>query len=192
MAEDLSESNRRHGLLGVAQAWLPVLTVVVGALWGLYTYLDHAREAAAAVRETEKNLATEHAIQSGRESRTRLIEAQKPFLDKQLVLYFETAQVVGRLLTEDMSTPEWDRDKIRFEELYWSELAMVEHTEVASAMVNFRPVLVTVKVKRGQLLTEPDATTAALGVARALRKGIEESWGDAADTQNKIVAPYEK
>jgi hypothetical protein len=184
-----SKPNHPHGLLGLAQAWLPVLTVVVGALWALYTYLDHAKQAATAASEAERNLATEHAIQSERESRTRLIEAQKPFLDKQLALYFETAQVVGRLVTEGDGL-EWGKDRARFEELYWSELAMVEHAEVASAMVEFRQVLEQLHgsppPNRGDLLR------VALGVAHSLRKGVEESWGNATDTQNKIVAPYDK
>ena len=48
---------------------LPVLVAVIGGLWGLYTYIDHAKEA------REKELLT------------RRLEAQKPFLDKQLALY---------------------------------------------------------------------------------------------------------
>src|SRR5271165_886051 len=134
MGDDPSKLTYSHGLLGLAQAWLPVLTVVGGALWGLFTYLDHAKEAAKTLAESEQNQAIERKDQSERESRTRLIEAQKPFLDKQLALYLETSQVVGRLVAEDMYWQEWSRDLERFEELYWSELTMVEHTEVASAM----------------------------------------------------------
>lgn len=199
MAEYASEPNNAHRLLSLAQALIPVLTVVGGALWGLYTYLDHAKEAAAEVSRTEKNIAAERAVQSERESRTRLIEAQKPFLDKQLALYFETAQVVGRLVTADITTSDWEKDRSRFEELYWSELAMVEHTEVASAMIAFRNELLPIALKRSQLLPSDTRTkidkqnvlVAALGVAHALRKGIEESWGNTTD-KNKIVAPYEK
>ena len=45
------QAIRVQSLLNIIQAWLPVLTVVGGALWALYTYLDHQtevqREAAA-------------------------------------------------------------------------------------------------------------------------------------------------
>jgi hypothetical protein len=179
-------SNQTNGVLALAQAWLPVLTVVGGALWALYTYLDHAKEAAKTLALSEKNLAIERNAQSERESRTRLIEAQKPFLDKQLNLYFETSQVVGRLVTEDLSSSNWTKDRARFEELYWSELTMVEHAEVASAMVEFRSVL------RSNPINMDTLRTSALTLAHALRRGIEESWGNSAVTTNRIVAPYEK
>ena len=121
MVDDPSKLTYSHGLLGLAQAWLPVLTVVGGALWGLFTYLDHAKEAAKTQAASEQNLAIERKSQSEQESRTRLIEVQKPFLDKQLALYLEASQVVGRLVAKDLydptNSPEdvWkvDLDKIR-------------------------------------------------------------------------------
>jgi hypothetical protein len=56
MVDDPSKLTYSHGLLGLAQAWLPVLTVVGGALWGLFTYLDHAKEAAKTQAASEQNL----------------------------------------------------------------------------------------------------------------------------------------
>jgi hypothetical protein len=140
-----------HGILSLAQAWLPILTVVGGALWGHFTYLDQAKEAAKIQAASEQKLADERKSQSERDSRTRLIEAQKAFLDKQLALYVETSQVVGRLVAEDAVGQDpfhlWKMDLERFEELYWSELTMVEHSEVASAMVEFRAALQPVAEK---------------------------------------------
>jgi hypothetical protein len=218
MVDDPSKLTYSHGLLGLAQAWLPVLTVVGGALWGLFTYLDHAKEAAKTQAASEQNLAIERKSQSEQESRTRLIEVQKPFLDKQLALYLEASQVVGRLVAKDLYDPTnppedvWKVDLDRFEELYWSELTMVEHTEVATAMVGFRTTLQPVLEKRSKIMTEPRQTLdernkmneeintidrnglrdSALVLAHALRRGIEESWGNSAGSTNTIVAPYQK
>jgi len=199
VANGSSEPGNRPGLLSLAQAWLPVLTVVGGALWGLFTYIDHAKQAAVAQAESDKKLAVDRANQSLRESRTRLIEAQKPFLDRQLALYFETAKIVGRLVTEDVGSPGWADDETRFNELYWSELTMVEHAEVAAAMVGFRTALSPVSKKRPELLANASVVidrdplrNAALGVAHALRKGVEQSWGNGADGVNTIVAPFDK
>lgn len=47
------------------QVWLPVVTLVGGALSGLHVYLDQQKQ----------------------EAMTRRIEARKPFLEKQLSLY---------------------------------------------------------------------------------------------------------
>jgi hypothetical protein len=159
MVDDPSKLTYSHGLLGLAQAYLPVLTVVGGALWGLFTYLDHAKEAAKTLAASEQNLTIERRNQSERESRTRLIEAQKQFLDKQLDLYLETSKVVGRLVSEDLNFNNWESDRLRFEELYWSELTMVEHTEVASAMVEFRTALQPIIEKRSKLYSAPQQTT---------------------------------
>jgi hypothetical protein len=215
MGDEPTKLTYGHGFLSLAQAWLPVLTVVGGAMWGLYTYLSNAQEAAKTLAASEQNQAVERKIQSERESRTRLIEAQKPFLDKQLGLYLETAQVVGRLVAEpilfgtDKGLSDWEKDRIRFEELYWSELTMVEHTEVASAMVEFRTALLSVAENRWKVamslpsdkleeideklaeINRNELSSSALGLAHALRQGIEESWGNSADS-NTIVAPYQK
>jgi hypothetical protein len=212
MVDDPSKLTYSHGLLGLAQAYLPVLTVVGGALWGLFTYLDHAKEAAKTLAASEQNLTIERRNQSERESHTRLIEAQKQFLDKQLDLYLETSKVVGRLVSEDLNFNNWESDRLRFEELYWSELTMVEHTEVASAMVEFRTALQPIIEKRSKLYSAPQQTTegrtkleeevstidrnglrnSALVLAHALRRGIEESWGNSAGSTDRIVAPYQK
>ena len=54
MVDDPSKLTYNHGLLGLAQAWLPVLTVVGGALWGLFTYLGQAKEAAKTQAASEQ------------------------------------------------------------------------------------------------------------------------------------------
>jgi hypothetical protein len=115
----------------VIQGWLPVLTVVVGAGWALYTYLDHQKDAARLLR-----------LQADKEMVTRRIEAQKPFLQKQLDLYFETAHIVGKLVTmEPSSSGEWSTLTNRFWALYWSELSMVEHRMVEARMKRFGDAL---------------------------------------------------
>ena len=182
-------------LLELAKSWLPVLSVVVGALWGLYTYMDHqktARNEAAASLEKQLVRSKE---QTQRDTRVRLIEAQKPFLDKQLALYFETAQIVGKLVTEPLSSPDWEASTRRFWQLYWSELTMVEHNDVATAMKAFGDQLGLVAEGRDKLKgVEMDAAlqilrSLSLNVAHALRRGVESSWGASGSNSQAIVAP---
>jgi len=75
---------------------LPVLVAVFGGLWALFTYVDHSNQ-------TQK---LEEA-RAQQEQSTRLVQAQQPFLTKQLDLYFETAQVVGKLSALEQSDPKW-------------------------------------------------------------------------------------
>ena len=158
----------------LALTYLPLWTAVIAGIWGLWTYLEGDRQARVATADL-----------AAKESRTRLIEAQKPFLDNQLKVYFETAAVVGKLVTLAPNEPQWNEARIRFEELYWSELTMVEHLVVATAMKGFRDVLVAFeKAPTSEHLD--DLKRGALGVADALRAGIKQSWGD---PSSNIVAP---
>jgi hypothetical protein len=169
----LNMPDQHSQLAGIAQAWLPTLTAVVGAIWGLWLYVDQ--------HQKDREQASEQAV---RDSRARIIEAQKPFLDKQLGLYFETAQVVGRLVQTDWTSDAWKADDNRFWELYWSELTMVEHKSVAQSMHDFGELLK--KLEQSMDKPHQDALhTASLKLAEALRNGIQSSWGD---PQTDIVA----
>jgi hypothetical protein len=163
MEEKQGPSNNT-AILGVVQAWLPVLTVVAGGLWGLYTYIDHQNEI-----QRESASASEH------DAATRRIEAQRPFLEKQLALYFETAQVAGRLVTLDVKSSDWSDAEQRFWALYWSELSMVEHKIVEQAMVDFGKALNAYKADPNSS-TKGMMDSAALDLAHAIRSGIEDAW----------------
>src|SRR5882757_3863363 len=90
--EKAAEPAKYHSrLLGVVQSWLPVLTVVIGALWGLWTYIE-SQKAAEELRLTQarafeeqrqaqqKEADAQQRLQVAREANTRRVEAQKPFL----------------------------------------------------------------------------------------------------------------
>jgi hypothetical protein len=79
---------RKLGLLALAQAWLPVLTAVIGALWGLILFINN-----------QQQLADQANALSRKESASRWIEARKPFLEKQLSVYFEITQTAGKIVS---------------------------------------------------------------------------------------------
>jgi hypothetical protein len=163
------ETNR-HSILSIIQAWLPVLTVVVGAGWGLYTYLDHQKE----VQRDQTRQATEEAA-------TRRIEVQKPFLEKKLTLYFEAAQIAGRLATLKPGAEAWNDTENRFWQLYWSELSMVETDAVEEAMVKVGQALTILKNSPEDKDARRALNEAIYELAHAIRDGIESAWsGDRA------------
>jgi hypothetical protein len=119
----MQEKHKTH-LLAVAQAWLPVLTAVVGALWGLYVFMDQQKHIAD---QANSELQKGHAL--------RLIEARKPFLEKQLAVYFDITHVAGELVAiGDPASKNWDPLKQRFLTLYLAEGLLVSDRDVLDAM----------------------------------------------------------
>jgi hypothetical protein len=158
---------RKEGVAGVIQVWLPILTVIVGGVWGLYTYIEAQKDARDQAQIEQEKLAS-----------ARAREAQQPFLKMQLDLYYETAQVIGKLVTLDPSKEEWKSAETRYWALYWSELSLVEHDVVKRAMQEYSGALSAYKkapndASRGRL----EGNTYTL--ATALRDGISSSWSSA-------------
>ena len=159
--------SRPVGVAGVIQVWLPILTVVAGGIWGLFTYIE-AQTAADQQRRIEQD----------KLERAREQDAQQPFLKKQLELYFETSQVIGKLITLDPSQSDWASAETRYWALYWSELSLVEHEVVKKAMQKYAGALL------GYKKTPNDASLQSLqdstyNLAIALREGISSSWSSA-------------
>jgi len=169
-------SPMTKAVLALIQGLLPAMTAIIGGIWIVITYL-------AQQHDTQITTAT----RAQHEADTRRVEAQRPFLEKQLALYFEAAQVAGRLvaMTPDERN-EWESIEKRFRALYWSELSMVEDKNVEEAMVTFSRHLYDYTSNRkilkefGQPLNEIDKkralSGASLELAHAIRKSIESAW----------------
>jgi hypothetical protein len=190
MATDSTNvSTYRSELLEIIKAWLPVLTVVGAAVWGLVTYLDTQRKAESARLEQSKTVEgqrlaqqkeaeSQRQAQVAREATTRRLEAQKPFLTKQLELYFETAKVVGILVTAEKELGDYLSAKQRFLALYWSELAMVEHGNVERAMVEMNKALETWE-RSAPGSSRAEVQQAAYRLSHAIRDAISSAWSGA-------------
>ncbi len=131
-----------------------------------YTYMHDQRTAQE-----------QRQLQALEELRTKAIEVRKAFNDKQLALYVETSQVVGRLVAANGETASWKTDFARFEQLYWAELSMVEDDGVKSAMQELYPLLKG--VRDGKLpgtSQNAEFRNSAYRLARALRASLENTW----------------
>ncbi len=126
---------------------LTPLLAVAAFVWGIYTY----REA------------------QFQQAETRRIEATRPYLDKQLALYIEATQATATIATS-ADAAEVEKALKRFRALYWGELALVEHGDVARAMVDFR---IALDAKKSQAELAPLALT----LAHACRDELAMSWG---------------
>lgn len=108
---------------------------------------------------------------------TKQREARKAYLDYQLELYKETAKTAVILATSDDSV-KVDSARIRFYELYYGELALVETREVAAQMVSFKASLEKALAEEDSLGAEAaNLPLAALELAHVLRSSLAQSWG---------------
>jgi hypothetical protein len=164
----LKEPDRRRSHLRlllarwipIGAAMLPIMTAILGGLFTVVRYID-------------QRALTERSAQIA-----RLLEAQKPFLDRQTALFFETAKVVGALMTLDptnSANTQWSENETRYWALYYSELAMVENCAVDSAMAAFGSELKQFRTTRDDVSKERLGRR-AVSVAHALRTGMAESW----------------
>jgi hypothetical protein len=164
-------SPRTQAALTLVQGLLPVMTAITGGLWVAFTYLQDQRHQADALK-----------AQADKDTQTRAIEARQPFTKVQLDTYIETAKVVGGLVsTNDWTAEEWKHNRQRFEELYWTELSMVEDTGVKEAMQAFRVQLQKAEANAGPPWKVPDDDFTELRersyrLALALQASIESSW----------------
>lgn len=149
-----TQQNRLESALKLVSPFLAVGAFV----WGIYTYRENSRQQLA--RET---------TDAQRTAETRRIEATRPFLDKQLLLYTEATKVASIIATS-ADTKEVDKATRRFKELYWGEMGLVEHGDVESAMVAFKNAL---DATANQGVLGP----LALALARACRNELAGSWG---------------
>ena len=155
---------------------LPLMTAIAGGVWTVQKYYA---DALALERERDGQAREQEVTRRREEKRiadTRLLEAQKPFLEKQLALYFETARVVGILVTAKPNEPPWEEAERRFWALYWSELAMVEHKLVEAGMARFGGLLHRVKSNPEDGEARQALYSGAYDLAHAIRAGIEDAW----------------
>jgi hypothetical protein len=158
--------------------WLKIVVLITSGLWVAYTYFTD--------RESDRKKEIE---QSKRESTVALINAQQPFLTKQLELYFETSRVVAILATAVPGSDEWRAKEKRFWELYWSELSVVEDGVVESAMVETCKAMVKYKLAPSDHLAQLTFEGATYDLAHALRRGFYNSWINAIPVNDDINHP---
>ena len=104
-----------------------------------------------------------------RTAETRRVEATQPFLERQLRLYTEAAQVAARIATiHDQGAT--DEAGERFWQLYWGELALVENPAVEGAMKAFGDGL---RAER----PNGEMEQLSLKLAHACRDLLAVSWG---------------
>jgi hypothetical protein len=156
-------SPTTQAILMLIQGLLPAMTAIVGGLWIVFTYL-----------ENQKIVEQQRSDQLRQQWRAQLIEARKPFLERQLKVYFDAANAIGKLVV-GMQTPEWDKAHDRFQELYWSDVVLVESKDVKT-WIGFLQGHATVHREKRSDITAKIVKESAQKAVATIREDIESSW----------------
>ena len=144
----MQDAQGNHGLT------VEIISIVVafaGAILAVYS----------TIRTTQANkelTSLQHAL-----------NVRNKFLERQTDLYFEASGLASRIAT---NTSEQDVQEaiVRFNEIYWGELAVVEDSIVEPAMVDFKRLL------EREDCSKRDLKLSALKLSRALRDSLNKSW----------------
>src|SRR4051812_35634971 len=101
---------------------LALLVPVAGGIWAVYVYTQNQAELAS--RRSAENLA---------QTRARLVELQKPFIDQQFKTYKDFTTVIGELLVFTGDHKVWVDKSLEYWRLHWGPVALVEDEAVHEA-----------------------------------------------------------
>ncbi len=132
---------------------LAVVGAIASFTWGIWLWYDKSRQEIDQAR----------------------LAAVKPFLEIQLKTYQEAVRAATAIANAGDKQQE-GKAIVRFWELYWGEMALVENGEVKDAMVAFGSALDNAGGDRGKLKRP------SLDLAHACRRSLDKSWGTQAWT----------
>lgn len=150
-----SEPKPGGRLLDLLKAWLPIVTLIVGAAWAAFVYFDQrdprpAKPASVAAAPAPA-------------------PAANPDLERRKIATFtEVSQLAATLANEPVESEAWKAAETRFRTLYWGEMSIHEKGAVEDRMVKFGRALDAHKAAPSPE-TSADLKDASLKLAHALR-----------------------
>jgi hypothetical protein len=129
----------------------------------------------------------QRAVEADTQNRTRLLEIQKPFFEKQLAILFEMSNLVGKLQTsagriktqkkKDWEGNEWKENEKRWDILYNGEFAVIANCGLSTPVGNFSQALQEFrKVQNDETLSE--LQTSGFAVTAVIKEFIRKSWAN--------------
>lgn len=143
---------------------LTVFVPVGGALWAVYTY-----------NESQKEVARLKSVDIEAQSRAKLVELQKPFIDQQFSTYKDLTQTVGELLTFTGDKPEWDKSFYKYWRLHYGPVALVEDQKVHDTKIKYGSAL-KAYTEKGTPETFKALEDASQELTTAMRNSVSSSW----------------
>ena len=163
------ETRKPHEcLLQMLERLIPLLLAalvpVAGGLWAVYVYNNNERE-----------IANAHAVDAAAQTRAKLVELQKPFIDQQFATYKDITQTVGELVTFTGNREEWEKSYYRYWRLHWGAVALVEDKHVNEAKHRYGDAL-QAYFKEGNVDTFNGLQVASKDLVETMRLSLQSSW----------------
>jgi len=168
----LKQSEQRGVWKGIERGLtiaIPLLTVLIPASIS-YTQFLRIEESKVAAQSSADQSAADAARERAKADRiTSVLKARSAFAAKKVVLYEKAVKVTGDLIVTKHGTPEYREARKQFELLYWSQLPLVEDSDVAGAMVTLRNTLAA-------NLGNDAVESAVIGVSKAIRISLKDLY----------------
>jgi hypothetical protein len=158
--------SNRERTLRLFERLIPILVPVAGGLWAVILFTNNRLE-----------VATKQADEQAAYSRTRLVEAQKPFIDHQFGIYKDLTKLLGNLLVfrDASDRPKWEN----FYDEYWrmaiGPVNFVENDDVRAANRKFGQALVEYR-SEGNNDTYNKVRTTSEELILEMKKDLKSSW----------------
>jgi hypothetical protein len=104
-------------------------------------------------------------------------ESKKVFLEKQADLFFEAVPLVSKLAIAPTPDAMTEKDQLRFWELFWGELGMVEDVSVARSMDLFGRSLQAFRDSGPDNACAEQRKSISLTLSHCVRKSLGANWG---------------
>jgi len=172
------EKAAKERWLDIVERTLPLLlslaVPVAGGLWAVYLYTQNQSDLAA---KRNRDLADQ--------TRARVIELQKPFIDQQSATYNDLIRVIGDLLSPRAASENWIDSEKAYRHLHFGRLALVEDQEIHSAKAAFLGVLLKYRDKGAE---EDLKFSKQLENASKLRTAEEQLHGESLEIEKAKLA----
>jgi hypothetical protein len=178
LAQNAQEVRNRALSIRRALRWQPIITALAIGGWTLVSGLAVAGFSVWKFQGEQDDSARTRTLTEQQNALTRKLEAQRPFLEQRLKLYFETATVTGRLVhPTDLPTDGeiWTTNTTRFWQLRWGELEAAGDAGTRNAA---RLVGRHIRAAEANPTADrKDLRWAIECLADELRLSLEHSWG---------------
>jgi hypothetical protein len=143
---------------------LTVFVPVAGGLWAVYVFTQN-----------QADLASKQSAEREAQTRAKLVELQKPFIDQQFATYRDVTKLVSELLVWTGDRARWDAAYYEYKRLHWGAIALVEDKPVHEAKKLYVDALEDY-AKGGSEERLKRIQDASEVLMTAMRSSIQSSW----------------
>ncbi|MET4356913.1 hypothetical protein ABIC08_006878 [Bradyrhizobium sp. RT9b] len=125
--------TNRERTIRLFERLIPMLVPVAGGLWAVILFTN-----------SQSELAAKAAVEQAAQSRARLVEAQKPFIEYQFAVYKDLTKLLGEMLfyyEQPGEREKWFRNYDSYWRLTSGTMHFVESDTVRDAVNDFNVVL---------------------------------------------------